>query len=267
MTARAPLHDEREPLAPWWWEPADPEGRRVQAFEITSRGDRVPGRLWLPRERSGRRPLVLVQHGAGGSLSSGYMATVCDPWVRSGAAVAAVDLPLHGARASAKLSERLLAVAADPAVAEEPDRGLWIAFLRQAVADLRRTLDLLSAHEEVDAARVGFAGLSLGSVVGALFCAGDPRVRAAALALGGGGVGPAEVDPVSHVGGVAPRPLLFVNALHDEHVPRARADALHAAAGEPKEVLWFEATHGTLPGTALKAMWQFLWKHLERPAA
>jgi dienelactone hydrolase len=110
----------------------------------------------------------------------------------------------------------------------------------------------------VDAGRTAYAGFSLGTILGALFCAGEPRVRAAALAIGGGGVGPAEADPASHIARFAPRPLLFVNATLDQRISRERAERLHAAAGEPKQVLWFECGHSDLPGRALKAMWQFL---------
>jgi fermentation-respiration switch protein FrsA (DUF1100 family) len=64
------------------------------------------------------------------------------------------------------------------------------------------------------------------------------------------------------VGRFAPRPILFVNASRDERVPRAAAEALYAAAGEPKEMLWFDAAHDDLPGRALKAIWLFLQRQL-----
>jgi fermentation-respiration switch protein FrsA (DUF1100 family) len=135
-------------------------------------------------------------------------------------------------------------------------------FVRQAVIDLQRALDAAEELPRVDARRIAYAGLSLGSIVGATFCAIDPRPCAAALALGGGGFGPPEVDPAHHVGRFAPRPILFVNASRDERVPRAAAEALYAAAGEPKEMLWFDAAHDDLPGRALKAIWLFLQRHL-----
>ena len=96
------------------------------------------------------------------------------------------------------------------------------------------------------------------TILGSLFIPYDARVRAAALAVGGAGIGPKAIDPVAHIGGFAPRPLLFVNATRDERIPRAAAEALHAAARDPKEVLWFDAGHRDLPGRALKAMWSFL---------
>jgi hypothetical protein len=174
--------------------------------------------------------------------------------------VASIDFPLHGERASAKLSERLLASLAPGA--PEGGAALWLAFGAQAVVDLGRALDAVATHPEVDVGRAVYAGFSLGTLLGAPFCAGEPRVRAAALAIGGGGLGPPALDPARHIAGFAPRPVLFVNATRDERIPRERAESLHAAAREPKQVLWFECGHAELPGRALKAMWSFLRPHL-----
>jgi dienelactone hydrolase len=255
-----------EPLGAWLRERPGADGVRSFAFEYTSRGDRVPGRLLLPREPGGRRPLVLLQHGAGGSKDAPYLDAVRLPWVRAGAAVATVDFPLHGERTNAKLSQLLLAaLRPSGAAASDAATRLWTGFVQQGVTDLHRALDALAEHPEIDVGRAGYAGLSLGTVIGSLFCAEDARVRAAALAIGGGGRGPAALDPASHVGRIAPRPVLFVNALRDATIPRSAAEALHAAAREPKQVLWFDCTHAELPGAALKAMWTFLREHLRAP--
>ncbi len=256
--------DPGEPLAPWWCERSAPaSGLRAWRFEFTSRGDRVPGRLLLPEAAAGPVPLVLAQHGLGRSKDDPAMDTACVPWVRAGAAVATVDFPLHGERASAKLGQRLVGAVSGTRELDPLSADLWVQFVRQAVADLRRALDVLALRPELDAGRIAYAGFSLGTVIGVPFCAEEPRVRAAALAIGGGGAGPAAVDPALHVSRLAPRPLLFVNALRDETVSRERAEALHAAAGASAEVLWFDAPHAALPGAALKAMWRFLARSLE----
>ena len=135
--------------------------------------------------------------------------------MRDGAAVACIDLPLHGERASAKLGELALRGLFSPKTAGDSLVSLAIDFAKQAVVDLRRCIDVLDGHPRVDTGRVVYAGFSLGAMLGAVFCAEDPRPRAAALALGGGGLGPAEVDPVGFVGRIAPRPVLYVGALED----------------------------------------------------
>jgi dienelactone hydrolase len=252
-----------EPLAAWFAPLPQRNGLRALRFEYSSRGDRVPGLLLLPAEGRGPWPLVLLQHGAGGSKESDYLDAARLPWVRRGMAVASIDLPLHGERASAKLTERLLAALAGPGASHGAANLLWREFARQAVADLRRAIDVLAARPEVDPARTAYAAFSLGAILGALYVPLDPRPRAAALALGGGGFGPPALDPARHIGGFAGRALLLVNATRDERIPRSAAEALHAAAGDPKEVLWFDSGHHDLPGHALKAMWAFLARTLE----
>jgi len=256
-----PLGVFRRPIAA---PPAYPE-LRASCFEYSSRGDRVTGRLLLAGAVDSPRPLVLLQHGIGGSKEAPYIDATAGPWAERGCAVASIDFPLHGARASAKLTERLLATLRAPERADAASAALAHEFFHQAVVDLRRALSALADHPAVDPARVAYAGFSLGAIVGASFCALDPRPVAAALALGGGGIGPPALDPALRMKDFAPRPALFVNVEGDEVIPRRAAEALHAAAGEPKQVLWFEGQHSELPGAALKAMWQFLAHHLAVP--
>ncbi len=255
-----------KPPAPFALDPSEPlsfqvlsheEPRPFEAaaqvrFELTSRGDRVPGRLQLPTGPI-PFPLVITAHDLGGSKDSTATDALFAAWAGRGAAVAAVDLPLHGERASAKLSRRFLALLDGAAVLESFDAELWIDFVRQAVSDLRRSVEALTAHESIDASRVGFAGFGLGSIVGAPFCAEEPRIRAVALARGRGGVGPVAVDPIAHVARLSPRPVLFV----DPRPAEPGAEALHEAAGEPKQVQRLDADDD-----GLEPMWKFLAERL-----
>ncbi len=228
---------------------------RALRFEYSSRGDRVGGRVLLPPEGTAPAPLVLLQHGLGHSAEASYLEATGAPWSARGAAVACIDLPLHGARADRKLTQRLALglTGADPFGAE-----LALEFARQAIIDMKRAVDALVTLDAIDSERIAFAGFSLGAMLGAVFCALDPRPRAAALALAGGGFGPSGTDPVEYIGRVAPRPVLLVNARRDSVVSPAAAEALFEAARQPKQQHWFDTDHGTLPGAALKAMLEFL---------
>ena len=100
-----------EPLDFWLDAPqpaGDLPGLTQQRFELSSHGDRVPGRLLLPPDGDGPHPLVLLQHGLGGSKDAPYLTAAAGPWVRGGAAVASIDFPLHGERANVKLPPDLL---------------------------------------------------------------------------------------------------------------------------------------------------------------
>jgi predicted esterase len=256
--------DPSEPLAPWTREEEPSEslaGARCERFELSSRGDRVAGRLLLPARTKQRPPLVLLACGTPGSVDPEPV-QAARAWMGLGAAVACIDLPLHGARASAKLGERALRGLARPtAPAPSVDGRLWELLVRQAVVDLRRTLDFLGAHAAIDAARSLCAGSGVGAVAGAIFCAVDPRPAAAALAFCAGGMGPAAVDPVRWIGRVAPRPVLLVHARSDPRVEPESMTRLDAAAGEPKQIVWLEGEHD-LPARALDAMTRFLGRHL-----
>ena len=104
------LSGHREPLGLWRHRVAPPlqhPGLRSERIEYASRGDRVSGRMWQPAQRKGERPIVLLQHRAGESSACAEIESVAAHLAARGAAVVAVDFPLHGARGDAKLGARL----------------------------------------------------------------------------------------------------------------------------------------------------------------
>ena len=258
--------------------PFDPEGAfagvDAYRFEVVSRGDFVPGVLYLPpRDRASdtgasdsatppasAAPLVLVQHGLAGSKESTYLECAAR-WVREGFAVASVDLPLHGARSSPKLSARLIEgvdhVVHDQSLDPET-HALVEEFARQSTSDLVRTLDAISMLDAIDEGRIGYVGFSLGAVVGTYLLAHDPRARVAVLALAGGARGPRQLDPAMYIGRGEVRPLLVVAAEDDKRVSVASSRALFDAARDPKEFLLSPGDHGQLSGKTLGRIQAFL---------
>jgi predicted esterase len=53
----------------------------------------------------------------------------------------------------------------------------------------------------------------------------------------------AAVDPIAHVGGLSPAPVLFQFGKDDPHVPQAKAEAFFEAAQEPREIRWYGGGH------------------------
>jgi eukaryotic-like serine/threonine-protein kinase len=82
--------------------------------------------------------------------------------------------------------------------------------------DIGRSIDYLETRSDIDRARIGFFGFSLGAVEGPIFTAVEPRLKASIL-LGGGVVGtprPPDFEPVNF----APRvrlPTLMVAGKED----------------------------------------------------
>jgi dienelactone hydrolase len=138
--------------------------------------------------------------------------------------------------------------------------------------DLRRAVDLIQTRPEVDKKRLGFLGISLGGIIGGLFAGNEPRLQAVALWAAGGNWGKllatsqhpfatefrktnkvtnadalekvfADVDPLSVITRIAPKPLLLINGTNDTIVPRACADLLFDAAQQPKQRILLPGGH------------------------
>jgi dipeptidyl aminopeptidase/acylaminoacyl peptidase len=146
------------------------------------------------------------------------------------------------------------------------------------VEDLRGAVAYLQNRPEVDAARIGVLGHSLGGAVAIRGAARIPEIRAVVAEgaytsveenLASGvrvflglprmpfvplvvffgqretGLNLRQVRPVDEVGRIAPRPILVVHGMQDPAVPLQNARRLYDAAGEPKELyLVAEAGHG-----------------------
>jgi dienelactone hydrolase len=260
------LSGHREPLGLWRHRAAPPlerPGLRAERIEYTSRGDRASGRLWLPTRADGELPVVLLQHRAGESADSAEIEFTATRLAERGAAVAAIDFPLHGARGDAKLGARLARALSGER--EAVPRELVAEFARQAVVDLERALDACAAIPELDSERIGYVGFGLGARIGAVFCGLDPRVRAAALAFPGGGDATPVLDARAYIARIAPRPLLLVHAGSGDPAAARGARALFEAADEPKQ----ECRIGSdVPGdgAVLHALERFLTPALSLPS-
>jgi hypothetical protein len=60
--------------------------------------------------------------------------------------------------------------------------------LRQSIIDARRAMDWIETRPELDAARIGVFGVSMGGIRAAILTPVDPRVKAAVLGLAGGDI-------------------------------------------------------------------------------
>ena len=257
--------------------PAAWAGLQAHRFEIVSRGDFVPGVLYVsealrPESRSadsatGSAPLLLMAHDARGSCGSDVLACAA-PWAREGLRVAAIDLPLHGSRRSAKLSERLCEGfdrVARGAALDPETRLLMGEFARQSTSDLIRTLDALvdAPEARIDGDRIGFLGFGLGAAVGSYLLAHDPRPRIAVLAGVGAGVGPPELDPAHWISGASKVACLVVAAApadgrEDDERPSASARALVDAIPGPHRLTLQDGDARTPSTEAIAAMRDFL---------
>jgi dienelactone hydrolase len=176
-----PAFDPSEPLSAHFGAAKACEGVLATPFEYSSGGDRVRGVLWHPGA-SDATPLVLVGHASKHPDDAREVEALGRAWAAAGAAVATIDLPLHGARASGKLGERVLRAAEPGSAVDALDADLFRHLVHQATTDFGRALTLLADRPDIDDTRLAFAGFGLGARLGAPFCSADSRLCAAVLA-------------------------------------------------------------------------------------
>lgn len=149
-------------------------------FSITSGERRVPAIWWSRRNVARPAPLVLLGHGGSGHKRDSAMSEVAERLVtRLGLVVAAIDGPVHGARRQD--------LGMDPDRVKNDFRQMWAHDneIDQMLEDWRAVLDALVMHPQIDAQRIGWYGLSMGTAYGLPLCAQEPRIRAAVLGLWG----------------------------------------------------------------------------------
>jgi uncharacterized protein len=133
-----------------------------------------------------------------------------------------------------------------------------LRLFRLALREARLALRYLEARSEVDASCIAIAGYSMGSFLAVLTAAEEPRVAAVVVAAGGdlpagtplAAVARVAADPLRAVRRLHGRPLLVVHGTRDRTVLPEQAQRLYDAAGDPKELRWWDAGH-ILPPPAI----------------
>ncbi len=154
--------------------------------------------------------------------------------------------------------------------------GAMISFGAHEIEDLQRWFEFASALPDVDAARIGILGNSLGGTLAIQMAARTPGVRAvvtnaafssladtletsvrfftgmppfpfapliAFWAERSIGIRVSDVDATRSIAAISPRPILLMQGGADEVISTASGQRLYEAAGEPKS-LWFDAKVG-----------------------
>jgi pimeloyl-ACP methyl ester carboxylesterase len=168
-----------------------------------------------------------------------------------------------------------------PWTAAPTDAGADSERIRAEVERHRAALDLLAAHDDVEAGRIGLVGHDFGAMHGVILAAEDARVAAtvmiAATPRWGDWFLPfwpiagdrwdylralAPLDPISRVADLAPRPVLLQFARDDFFIAAMTGLELHRAAGDPKDIKSYDADHGVREPQAAVDRAEFLGRHL-----
>jgi dienelactone hydrolase len=231
----------------------------------------VHGEFFDPVGAAARRPGVVVLHILGSDFPlSRYMAArLAD----RGVAALFLKLPYYG--------ERRPKAGPGPVPARflSADIERTMTSMRQGVCDVRRGLAWLASRDDIDADRLGVAGISLGGIVSSVAAAVDPVVRDGVFLLAGGDLSKIlwdlpegakfrqawqasgrtiddlktltdPFDPLTYAHRLVEKRLLIIAGRVDEVVPPASTRALWEAAGRPP-IRWYDCGHYSAAGYLL----------------
>ncbi len=160
----------------WKQDPIQSDGVIERSFSVMRNGQTIPGMWWQPAAVSGPKPLILMGHGGSGHKYNDRMQMLGRLFSADyGWCAAAIDGPVHGDRGPVT----------DPTQPEY--RSMWQSDhpVQGMIDDWKATLDALSQLDEVDRDRIGYWGMSMGTMFGLPYAACDKRVRVAVLGKAG----------------------------------------------------------------------------------
>jgi cephalosporin-C deacetylase-like acetyl esterase len=212
----------------------------------------VSALLTVPKQGEHPFPTVLLMHGLGDRKTVDYIEAGNKYLLDAGYAVLRLDISNHGDRLKYDYDFDLT----------DGYRYWTRDLITQTVFDLRRAVDFIQTREELDGNRIGYFGISLGGIIGTIFCSVEERVEVPVIVLAGGNLNLmfgkkalsgdtrdylSIIDPNNFVKEIAPRPLLMINAANDDVVPPICSKLLFKAAKKPKEIIWYPSKHHDLP--------------------
>lgn len=213
---------------------------------------RVTALLSIPKNVAEPTPVVILMHGLGDRKTVDYVEYGNQLLLKSGYAVLRLDISDHGDRKKQFYDFDLTG----------PNKYWTRNIVSQTVFDLRRAVDFIETRPELDSKRIGYYGISLGGIIGTVFCGVEERVKVPVVALAGGQLNLlykedaisddtknflSVIEPLNFVAHISPRPFLMLNAKNDEIVPPMMSKLLFKKAEEPKDIIWYDAKHRDAP--------------------
>jgi len=213
---------------------------------------KVTGIMTLPEKGEPPYPVVILMHGLGDSKTVDYIEAGNQLMTEAGYAVLRLDICNHGDRHRYDYDFSLI----------NGFRYWTRDLITQTVFDLRRAVDFIENAANLDQERIGYMGISLGGIIGTIFCGVEERVKVPVIILAGGNLNLmfgldafsndtrdflSLVDPINFVEAIAPRPLLMINADNDDVIPPVTSKLLYKRARDPKKIIWYPAKHHDVP--------------------
>lgn len=242
------------------------------------RDNRVPGYLAIPTTISPPRPCILLIHGLGASKEDWWKESsdeehLARELLSSGFAVLALDIEYHGERTQNNNYESAWSMVVDHRRVNK-----YREMLAQSAVEHRQAIDYLATRPEIDTARIGVLGRSIGGLVTYIVTAVDPRIKVA-IACGTCPMSDYYIDGLGwdktakeRLAPVAPRnfapaiihtAFLILNGKDDPYGTVEEIRSLHGLVGSPlKELVFFDSGH-TLPTEFVSKAVEWFHQHLK----
>ena len=242
----------------WREDTSQTEGVIERSFTVSRSGRTIPGAWWQPATVAGPRPLILMGHGGSGHKRNDRMLMLGRLFsAEYGWCAAAIDGPVHGERGPVT-------------DANQPEyRNMWQGAhpVQDMIDDWQATLDVLSQLDAVDADRIGYWGVSMGTMFGLPYVATDSRIRVAVLGkagMTGSSVRRSGID--THFKTYAPRlqaPVLFTIQWDDERFDRdGQLDLYDRLGSKDKRLHAYPGLHVDNGPESFDAQAAFLQRYL-----
>lgn len=242
----------------WLDETTRDDGLVSRVFRCRAGGRDVPGICWTKQAQQGRRPLVLIGHGGSSHKAGSEVVQRAAAFVlEHGFMAVAIDGPLHGERQPVVVTGRerqaefLAMWASDPRIDD-------------MVQDWRAVIDFFEQDADVDAAAIGWFGVSMGTAYGLPLIARDRRIQVALLGMWGTSF--LNSEPLIEAAPQVCCPVLFQQKWDDGLFTRDGQIDLFARLGsEQKWLKVYPGPHSITP-EQFDAGRQFIARHLAAPA-
>ena len=174
-------YDKEFPLEAVVTETTDTVGYTLEKIKFNSvHENRVPGILAIPNTGTTPFPCVLLLHGAGNNskeswwIESNSYFGLAQNLLATGYAVMMLDAKFFGERKSENEYE-------NPSyfIFKKQWRNIERDMLVQTTIDYRRAIDYLETRTEIDSAKIGAIGSSMGAMTTFLLTGVEPRVKVA----------------------------------------------------------------------------------------
>jgi predicted esterase len=248
------------------------ESDETTRYKIVIRGVRgywVPGYMEIPKQAQAPYPCVVLMHGWSGSKLSWYEddnyisgGNTRNALHKLGIATLALDAQAHGDR----IAENDYAIVNRYTEDGAPPKKNYFSLndiMVQTTLDYRRGIDYLLSRDDIDPARIGVWGYSMGGVHAFMVTASDPRVKMAVSVAAPSYVQPYNAyAPMNYAQRLGDRPFLMIEGSEDGMCPQPHAEAtIKLISSTEKDLVFYNAGH-RLPAKHVKKGIAWVEKHL-----